>query len=143
MEKRIASQPKDLQDDLRKLAATIPEKRDEVQKYLAQKFAPVLEVDNAELKTDPAVAKEFEEFETKIKLLEYQMLQEPKIRALWDRGIAPSPTYILRRGMATSFGPEVEPGPPAVLTTAKLTYQVKPRLARQQQDRPPSTAFAD
>ena len=125
VEKRIALQPKDLRDDLRKLVDTPPAKRDEVQKYLAQKFATVLAVDVAELKTDPEVAKESEQVETKIKLLQYQMLPEPKIHALWDRG-TPSPTYILGRGVATNFGPEVEPGPPAVLTTAKLTYQVTP-----------------
>ncbi len=38
IEKRIAAQPKDLQEDLRKLVETPPEKRDEVQRYLAQKF---------------------------------------------------------------------------------------------------------
>lgn len=125
VEKRIASQPKDLQEDLRKLLATAPEKRDEIQKYLAEKFSAVLDVNTAELNADPAVARESEQIETKIKLLEYQMIPEPKIRALWDRG-TPSPTYILRRGMPTNFGPEVEPGPPAVLMTAKLTYQPTP-----------------
>ncbi len=125
IEKRIAEQHRDLQDDLRKLAATPAENRDEVQKYLARKFEALLKVDRAELKHDPTVAQESEDVERKIKLLEYKMIPEPKIRALWDRG-APSPTYILRRGVATSFGPYVEPGPPAVLMTAKLTYQPTP-----------------
>ena len=53
------------------------------------------------------------------------MIPEPKIRALWDRG-TPSPVYILRRGNPTSFGPEVDAGPPAVLTTAALPYEVAP-----------------
>ncbi|MFN7998550.1 MAG: DUF1553 domain-containing protein [Bryobacteraceae bacterium] len=123
IEKRIASQPKDLQDDLRSLIATPPEKRTEVQKYLAQRFESVLKVDEAELKNDPAFEAESEEVQKKTKLLEYRMIPEPKIRALWDRG-TPSPTYILRRGMPTSFGPEVEPGPPAVLTSANLKYEV-------------------
>ncbi len=47
---------------------------------------------------------EAREAEKKTKLLEYQMIPEPKIRALWDRG-TPSPVYILRRGNPTSFGP--------------------------------------
>src|SRR5580704_5096711 len=114
IEKRIAAQPKDLQEDLRKLVDTPPEKRDEVQKYLAQKFESVLEVASAELKADPAYAAESQEVKKRVKLLEYRMIPEPKIRALWDRG-APSPTYIPRRGMPTSFGDEVQPGPPAVL----------------------------
>ncbi len=124
VEKRLLSQPKDLREDLTKVLATPPEKRDEIQKYLAQKFAPVLHVDSAELNTDPAYARQSQEVEKKVKLLEYRMIPEAKIRALWDRG-TPSPTYILRRGMATSFGPEVQPGPPAVLTTAKVSYDLK------------------
>ena len=124
VEKRLASQPKGLQDDLRKLQSTAPEKRDEIQKYLAQKFAAVLNVELAELNEDPAYTHAAMEVERQVKLLEYKMIPEPKIRALWDRG-TPSPTYILRRGMATSFGPEVQPGPPAVLTTAKVSYSPK------------------
>jgi len=125
IEKRIATQPKDLQEDLRKLVATPPEARDEVQKYLAQKFESVLEVHKGELKADPAYEAESQEVQKKVKLLEYRMIPEPKIRALWDRG-TPSPTYILRRGMPTSFGEEVQAGPPAVLTSANLKYEVAP-----------------
>jgi hypothetical protein len=124
VQKRLLSQPADLREDLTKLLATPPEKRDEIQKYLAEKFAAVLHVESAELNADPAYARESQEVEKKVKLLEYRMIPEPKIRALWDRG-TPSPTYILRRGMATSFGPEVQPGPPAVLTTAKVSYDLK------------------
>ncbi len=85
----------------------------------------MLQVDSLELKTDPAYESESQEVKKRIKLLEYRMIPEPKIRALWDRG-APSPTYILRRGMPTSFGDEVQPGPPAVLTSATLKYEVAP-----------------
>src|SRR5579871_1160128 len=122
IEQRIASQPKDLQADLRKLADTPPESRDDIQKYLAQKFETLFKVDQAELKRDPSVAQEAEAVEKKINLLKYKMIPEAKIRALWDRG-TPSPTYVLKRGVATSFGPYVEPGPPAVLMSASLTYQ--------------------
>ena len=125
IDQRLQSQPKDMQEDLRIVAATPPAKRDEVQKYLAQKFAAVLKVETAELKRDPAYAAEASEIEKKTKLLEYQMIPEPKIRALWDRG-TPSPVYILRRGNPTSFGPEVDAGPPAVLTTASVRYEVRP-----------------
>ena len=41
-------------------------------------------------------------------------IPDPKIQALWDRG-EPSPTYILRRGSPSSFGPLVEPGVPSAL----------------------------
>ena len=39
------------------------------------------------------------------------------------------PVYILRRGNPTSFGPEVDAGPPAVLTTAALPYNVHATVA--------------
>ena len=131
VEKRLAAQPKDLREDLRKLIATPAEKRDDIQKYLAQKFAQTLKVESIELNADPVYLRESEEVEKKVKLLEYKMLPEPKIRALWDRG-TPSPTYILRRGMPTSFGPEVQPGVPAVLTTAKVSYVLTPPWAGSQ-----------
>ena len=53
IEQRLQAQPKDLQDDLKNLVATPAGKRDEVQKYLAQKFAAVLKVEPAELRRIP------------------------------------------------------------------------------------------
>lgn len=50
---------------------------------------------------------------------------QPRIRALWDRG-EPSPTYILRRGNYLNRGPLVGPGVPSVLTDGKTPFDVKP-----------------
>src|SRR5205823_1658095 len=60
-----------------------------------------------------------------IKALQAQLLPEPRIQALWDRGV-PSPTYIYRRGDPLSPGRLVGPGVPAVLTDGKTPLVVKP-----------------
>jgi mono/diheme cytochrome c family protein len=63
--------------------------------------------------------------EARIKALQAQLLPEPKIRALWDRG-QPSPTYLLQRGDYLRPGPLVGPGVPSVLTDGKTPFEVKP-----------------
>jgi cytochrome c553 len=50
---------------------------------------------------------------------------EPKIRAVWDRG-EPSPTYILRRGNYLARGELVGPGVPSVLTDGRTPFHVEP-----------------
>jgi hypothetical protein len=105
--------------------ATSPENRTEVQKYLAEKFDAILKVSSADLKAaDPVYAKEEEKHQSESLLLEARIIPDPKIQALWDRG-EPSPTYILRRGSPSNFGPLVQPGVPSALITGLKTYQVK------------------
>lgn len=60
-----------------------------------------------------------------IAALEKQVLPEPTIRALWDRG-EPSPTYIYRRGDYLNPGRLVGPGVPSVLTDGKTPFAVRP-----------------
>jgi mono/diheme cytochrome c family protein len=61
----------------------------------------------------------------RIKALQAQLLPEPKIRALWDRG-EPSPTYLLQRGDYLRPGRLVSPGVPSVLTDGKTPFEIKP-----------------
>jgi uncharacterized protein DUF1553/uncharacterized protein DUF1549/cytochrome c len=122
---RLSKLPKSLQDDLRTVMATPAEARTDLQKYLAEKFEAMLKIPPTDLKmADPAYAAEEEKFESETKLLEAKKVPEPKIQALWDRG-EPSPTFILRRGSPSSFGPPVEPGVPSALVTGLKPYQVK------------------
>jgi mono/diheme cytochrome c family protein len=121
-DERLATFPADLRERLRRMLASPASKRDAAQKELAAKYEKDLKVDARTLKhTDPAYRREAEETERQVKLLEAGRIPEPKIRALWDRG-DPSPTYILRRGSATSFGPLVGPGVPAALTDGKTPF---------------------
>jgi hypothetical protein len=126
LDHRLAQLPSSLQEDLRKVLDTPAEKRDTVQKYLAEKFVKVLKIEPAELKAVDAYYRvAAEETERKIKLLEFEKQPEPKIRALWDRG-EPTPTYILRRGDPALPGPRVSPGVPAVLTDGKTPFNAVP-----------------
>ncbi len=126
IDQRLAQQPAGIQEDLRRVLDTPADKRDSVQKYLAEKFEKVLKVEPAELRAaDPAYAQAADDTERQIKLLEFQKLPEPKIRALWDRG-EPSPTYISRRGDPANPGPRVGPGVPSVLTDGKTAFVPQP-----------------
>jgi Protein of unknown function (DUF1553)/Protein of unknown function (DUF1549)/Planctomycete cytochrome C len=126
LENKLNQLPQVLREDLRKMLETPMGKRTEVEKYLAEKFEQRLKIEPEELKkSDAAFRSEAEETEKKVKLLEYRKLSEPRIRALWDRGV-PSPTYLLRRGEPTNFGRLVGPGVPSVLTDGKTPFEVKP-----------------
>jgi hypothetical protein len=61
----------------------------------------------------------------RIRNLQGQLLPEPRIQALWDRG-DPSPTCIYRRGDPNTPGKLVGPGVPSVLTDGKTPFVVKP-----------------
>ena len=125
LDERFSKLPKSLQDDLRAVANTPAQERTVVQKYLAEKFGSTLKVSSDDLKAaDPAYAKEEEQHQSEMLLLQAQEIPDPKIQALWDRG-EPSPTYILRRGSESNFGSLVQPGVPAVLTVGLKPYQVK------------------
>jgi mono/diheme cytochrome c family protein len=126
LDERLNQLPEVLRADLRTMLATPADKRDAVQRYLAEKFEKQLRIDREQLKMlDAAFKKESEETEGRIKALQGQQLPEPKIQALWDRG-EPSPTYLYRRGDPLSPGRLVGPGVPSVLTDGKTPFEVKP-----------------
>ncbi len=126
LDQKLAQFPTALHEDLRKMLATAPDKRNGVEKYLAEKFEKALKIEPEELKkSDRAYQRDAESTETQIKLIEYRKIPEPKIRALWDRGV-PSPTYILRRGEPANFGRWVGPGVPSVLTDGRTPFEVTP-----------------
>jgi hypothetical protein len=126
LEERLAQLPEVLRADLRTMLATAPDKRDAVQRYLAEKFEKQLRIDRDTLKAlDPAFKKEAEETERRVKAREAERPPEPRIQALWDRG-EPSPTYIYRRGDPLRPGRLVGPGVPSVLTDGKTPFEVKP-----------------
>lgn len=125
IDERLSKLPKSLQEDLRAVAKTSPEERTEVQKYLAEKFDATLKVSSDDLKAaDPAYAKDEEKYQSETLLLKAKQIPDPKIQALWDRD-EPSPTYILRRGSPSNFGPMVQPGIPSVLISGLKPYEVQ------------------
>ena len=126
LEERLAKLPPALHDDLRQMLATPADKRTEVQKYLADKFEPMLRIDSAELrKIDPEFKKVAEETEQKVKAIEAKRKPVPMIHALWDRG-EPSPTFVLRRGNYLTPGRRVDPGVPGVLADENRGFVAEP-----------------
>src|SRR5262249_49589619 len=129
LDERLNRLPEVLRADLRTMLATPPDRRDAVQRYLAEKFEKQLRIDREQLKTlDAAFKKEFEETEVRVKALEARRPPEPKIQALGDRG-GPSPTYLYRRGDPLSPGRLVGPGVPSVLSDGRTPFEVKPPWA--------------
>ncbi len=126
VEERIGKLPDVLRDDVKAMLATLPDKRDAVQQYLAGKFEKQLRIDRNTLKTlDAAFKKESDDVDARIRGLRSQRPPEPQIQAVWDRG-EPSPTYIYRRGDPLTPGPLVGPGVPSALTDGKTPFDVKP-----------------
>jgi cytochrome c553 len=125
-EEALAKLPEVLRADLRKMLATPPDKRDAVQKYLAEKFEKGLRFGVAELmELDTAFRKVAEENARKAEPLDNRLLRGPTILALWDRG-DPSPSYVYRQGNPEKPGPVVGPGVPSVLTDGRTPFVVQP-----------------
>lgn len=119
LKQRLAQLPEVLHGDLRQMLDTQKKDRNELQKYLAEKFEEGLKIRFGDLgEIDEDYRKAAEETGKQVKLLQTKVLSEPQIRALWDRG-QPSPTYILRRGDPSSPGRWVEPGVPSVLSNGQ------------------------
>jgi len=99
LDQRLSKLPKGIEADLREIAGTPPDKRTDVQKYLAQRFEAVLKIEPADLTAaDPAYRAAANNTDREIRIVEAKLIPEDKIRALWDRG-QPSPTYLLRRAL--------------------------------------------
>ncbi len=125
-EEALARLPEVLRADLRRMLATPHDKRDVVQKYLAEKFEKGLRFDVPELvQLDAAFNKAAQENARQMEPLQNQLLLGSTILALWDRG-DPSPTYIYRQGDHQKPGRLVGPGVPSVLTDGRTHFVVKP-----------------
>jgi hypothetical protein len=144
-EDRLAKLPEAIRDDVRGALATAADKRNEVQKYLADKFQKDLRPTAAAL--EAALTKGFPEYAGKAKPLADALKEEeakrrtfPEIRAFYDLP-GEVKTHLLRRGDYLNPGPEVQPGTLSVLATAKpFTWAPPPDDARTSKKR---LAFAD
>jgi hypothetical protein len=125
LDQRLAQLPNGIGADLREIAATAPDKRTDLQKYLAQKFEGVLKIEPADLMAvDPAYRAAANDTDREIRILQAKLIPEDKIRALFDRG-QPSPSYLLRRANAASFGPLLNPGVPSAISGIE-PYKIVP-----------------
>lgn len=122
-EDRLAKLPLAIREDVRLAVNADPAKRTEVQKYLAEKFAP--ELKPAEAKLPAVLAEAYPEYTAKLKPIDAAIVAEEakkqpfaEIRAMYDLPGEPT-TPVLRRGDYTKPGPEVTPGVLACIAAPK------------------------
>jgi hypothetical protein len=127
-DKKLGKLPEALRDDLRAALDTKPEKRNEVQKYLADKLGPLVKVAPEEVRKSlpDAERAKIDEFSKQIAALNGQKRSYGKIQAAWELD-KPATTHILLRGNHLTPGQEVEPGYFAVLTDATHPLTIMPR----------------
>jgi len=120
-QERLAQVPAVIREDVRVALTVPPAKRNEVQKYLAEKFQPSLKPAGPAL--EKALTDVFAAYRTKgqasnqaIQAQEKQRRSLSEIRAFYDLP-GEAKTHLLRRGDYLKPGPEVAPGTLAVLAT--------------------------
>ncbi len=117
LDKKLEPISHEIRSDVKTAWQMPEEKRDEIQKYLAEKFGTLLEVKPEEV--DKALSEEHKAeaagFRKKIDTLEGYRRSFNRIEALFDVG-PPPVTRLLQRGDIESPGPRVTPGGLAVLS---------------------------
>lgn len=111
---RLAGLPEAIRDDVKTALGKKAEERTEIEKYLAQKFQPLLQPDEKSLdKLLPETYGEYrtaaDQRSTAIAGQERQRIRFEELRALYDLP-GPVTTPLLRRGDPLTPGPPVEPG---------------------------------
>ena len=123
---RVAAIPESIRDDVRRAVTKPAPERDEVQKYLAKKFAEVFEIKNENLAEKyPEFKEAADKNSQKLQAAAGERLKRPQIRALFELGGEPSPAYILSRGNPLLPGRLVEPKPLAVFSDPAHPYTVE------------------
>jgi hypothetical protein len=122
---KLVTIPEALRADLKAALAVEPKKRTDVQKYLADKLGPQVNVTPVE--TSKALnADERQRIDSLKRQIGSQNAGKRsygKIQAAWEPDKPPA-THILIRGNHLTPGPEVEPGAFAVLTDAKRQQSI-------------------
>ena len=122
---KLAKLPQALRADVQKALDTPAEKRNATQKYLVEKFEASLKMETGELEERFADFKEeAETIKQAIEAAKKKLRPDPSIRALFDMGGEPTPTYVLRRGDYLNPGPLVQPGVPSALRDGLAPYKV-------------------
>lgn len=127
LEERLGTLPAEVRDDLRVAADLVPEKRSELQKYLAEKFRTTITIDDRELSRKyPELRDQLQPLQKQLQTIKGKLKPEPHVRILADNE-EPSVNYLLRRGDPVGFGEAVDAGVPTVLQNAGLkSYSVVP-----------------
>lgn len=133
LEERFATLPAALRAELKSIAALPADRHNSLQNYLAAQFQDTLKVTNEELaRRFPAFKAELDKSQKLIDEQKKRLKPKPLIRALFDMGGEPSPTYLLRRGDAQTPGESVEPGVPSVIRAGLTPYTIVPPAANRE-----------
>jgi mono/diheme cytochrome c family protein len=125
LDDKLSTLPEADRAPLREAARQEDAKRTQPQKELAAKYKALLEA------VPEALAAVYPEFKQKREAIlaavaeqEKQRIALREIRALYDQDAAPPPTHLLIRGDWPRPGEPVEPGIPAILTSARRHFAV-------------------
>ncbi|HVU85990.1 MAG TPA: PSD1 and planctomycete cytochrome C domain-containing protein [Pirellulales bacterium] len=110
-EAKLSTLPEAIRADTKTAVQTPKEKRSEVQKYLADKFAATLQATPGEVNASLSATEREQvmRLETDLAELPKKLQTWGKIQAVYDSGPVPT-TYLLRRGNHDAPGDEVSPG---------------------------------
>jgi hypothetical protein len=119
-EMKLGTIPEALRADLRAALEAPPDRRSEVQKYLAEKLGPLVKIDAGSVTKaqNDAERSKIDGLNKQIAERNGQKRSYGKIQAAWEKG-KPATTHILRRGNHLTPGPVVGAGYFAVLTDPK------------------------
>lgn len=124
-EPKLETLPEAIRSDTLAAVKTPAENRNDVQKYLADKFEPLLRVAAEEVAAQLTSEERalVDGISSEIQALDLTHRSHGKIQALFDVG-APPPTYLLTRGNYQTPGEEVQPGFLTVLTDPNRLAEV-------------------
>ncbi len=116
MEEKLAQVPEVIREDLRVALKSFENELRPAQRYLKEKFEPVVMPGEQEIQAllNPEQLERVSRLKNRIAGLEKHRRTYGTLQAVVDR--EPPPTYFLVRGNYLTPGPEVKPGVPAVLT---------------------------
>ena len=119
---RLAALPEAIRGDVKSALETPANKRGEVQKYLAARFAKSLEIKPEDIRAARSGddARRASELEAEIADCQSRRRHWGKIQALFDVGTPPA-THLLVRGSEQAKGPPVVPGFLRVLSSGEAT----------------------
>jgi cytochrome c553 len=126
--KQLITLPEVIRSDVEAAFAKGADTRDEVQRYLVDKFSKELQLTEKQLAADKDVAASQKATTDEVSNLDAKKDAVEPIRALWDRG-EPSPTYLFVRGDFQQPGRLIGPGVPSVLTDGKTPFAPVPLTA--------------
>ena len=125
LHERLSSLPDKDREMLAVALETSAEDRNDMQRITIDAMTEQLNLDDQMLRQNPEYDREATAVDKQVANLKKKLQQTPLIRAAWDRG-APSPTYILHRGEASSPLRRVGPGVLSVLTNGRTPFEVAP-----------------